>query len=67
MTFAYTNKSGNTYYLHSKDTVLKNGRQQTIYFFAKEVKNDATPLDAVPAGRIVAETKNGLPVLKKAA
>jgi hypothetical protein len=43
---------------------LKNGRTQTIYFFAKEPKEGA--LDAVPAGYMVSESKNGLPVLKKA-
>jgi hypothetical protein len=39
-----------------------------IYFhedFSKEQKPGA--LDAVPAGYVVAETANGLPVLKKAA
>lgn len=67
MAYAYTNSKGTTYYLHSKDTTLKNGRVQTIYFFAKTVKDDANALDAVPEGRMVAESKNGLPVLKKAA
>jgi hypothetical protein len=67
MTYAYTNSKGSTYYLHSKETTLKNGRKQTIYFFAKDIKDNATPLDAVPADRQVAESKNGLPVLKKAA
>ena len=46
------------------DLVIKNGRNQTIYFFAKEPKDGA--LDAVPSGYKVSETKNGLPVLKKA-
>jgi hypothetical protein len=49
--------------LHSKTTLLKSGREQTIYFFAKTVKEGA--LDAVPAGYEVSESKNGLPVLKK--
>jgi hypothetical protein len=65
MAYAHTNSRGNTYYLHKRDTTLKNGRQQTIYFFAKEVKDGA--LDEVPAGYQVAESRNGLPVLKKAA
>jgi hypothetical protein len=64
MAFTYTNEKGKTYILHSRTTELKNGKQQTIYFFAKEEKEGA--LDAVPAGYQVAETKNGLPVLKKA-
>ncbi len=64
MAYSYTNEKGRTYILHSKTTDLKNGKQQTIYFFAKEEKDGS--LDAVPAGYVVAETKNGLPVLKKA-
>lgn len=64
MAYAHTNSRGNTYFLHKRDTTLKNGRQQTIYFFAKEVKEGA--LDAVPAGYQVTESRNGLPVLKKA-
>ena len=64
MAFTYTNSKGSTYILHSKTTQLKNGREQTIYFFAKTEKDGA--LDAVPDGYMVAESKNGLPVLKKA-
>ena len=64
MAFQYTNKKGSTYILHSRATTLKNGKEQTIYFFAKEEKEGA--LDAVPAGYEVSESKNGLPVLKKA-
>ena len=64
MAFKYTNSKGNTYILHSRKTVLKNGTEQTIYFFAKEAKEGA--LDAVPKGYEVSESKNGLPVLNKA-
>jgi hypothetical protein len=63
MAYAHRNSKGNTYYLHSRDTQLKNGGMQTIYFFAKEVKAGA--IDAVPAGYVVSESRNGLPVLKK--
>ena len=66
MAYSYTNSKGTTYYLHSKETTLKNGRVQRIYFFAKDVRADSA-LDAIPEGRMVAESKNGLPVLKKAA
>jgi len=64
MAFSFKNSKGNTYYLHSKTTMLKSGREQTIYFFAKTVKDEGS-LDAVPAGYVVSESKNGLPVLKK--
>lgn len=64
MAYAFENSKGNTYFLHKKDTTLKNGRKQTIYFFAREVKDGS--LDAVPDGYEVSESRNGLPVLKKA-
>ena len=64
MAFSYTNSKGNTYFLHGRETTLKNGRKQTLYFFAKEVKDGA--LNSVPSGYQVSESKNGLPVLKKA-
>ncbi len=63
MAFSYTNSKDRTYILHKQNTTLKNGRTQTIYFFAKEEKDGA--IDAVPDGYVVSETKNGLPVLKK--
>jgi hypothetical protein len=64
MAFSFTNKRGVTYFLHAKVTTTKTGKTQTLYFFAKEKK--AGVLEAVPQGYKVAETTNGLPVLKKA-
>lgn len=63
MAYSFTNSKGNSYILHGRQTTLKNGSKQTIYFFAKEAKEGA--LDAVPDGYMVSESKNGLPVLKK--
>ena len=63
MAYEYTNAKGSKYFLHSRVTDLKNGKQQTIYFFAKEPKEGV--LNSVPDGYMVAESKNGLPVLKK--
>jgi hypothetical protein len=63
MAFAYKNSKGRTYFLHSRETTLKNGGTQTIYYFGKEAKEGA--IDAVPAGYVVTESRNGLPVLKK--
>ncbi len=63
MAFSYTNSKGKTYFLHGKTSPTKSGGTRTLYYFAKEVKEDA--LDAVPAGYEVAETKTGLLVLKK--
>lgn len=65
MAYSYTNSKGVTYYLHYKDVTLRGGRNQRIYFFAREVRENA--LDEVPAGYKVVETKRtGMPVLKKA-
>ena len=63
MAYTHTNSKGTTYVLHGRETTLKNGVTRTLYFFSKTEKEGA--LDAVPAGYAVAETKNGLPVLKK--
>jgi hypothetical protein len=62
--FSFTNSKGQAYILHSKTTTLKNGNNQTIYYFAKDARENC--LDNVPDGYEVAESKNGLPVLKRA-
>jgi hypothetical protein len=65
MAYAFTNTKGVTYYLHSKSVSLKGGRNQIIYYFARDVRPGA--LDAVPAGYKAVETaKTGMPILKKA-
>ena len=63
MAFTFKNSKGVTYILHGKDRVTSTGKKATLYFFAKEKKEGA--LDAVPDGYMVAETANGLLVLKK--
>jgi hypothetical protein len=64
MAYSYTNSKGQTYFLHTRDVVLKNGRKQTIYFFARDQRPGV--MEAVPAGYEVVETKRtGMPVLKK--
>ena len=63
MAYKHTNSKGVTYILHGKNRVTSTGKTTTLYFFAKEEKEGA--LDAVPEGYNVAETKNGLLVLKK--
>lgn len=64
MAYAFTNSKGVTYYLHTKKSTTSTGKERTLFFFSKEIK-DGT-LDAVPAGYQVVEMKTGLPVLKKA-
>jgi len=65
MAFLFTNKKGVKYYLHSKKVNLKGGREQMIFFFARDIRPGA--LDAVPAGyKVIETTKTGMPILKKA-
>jgi hypothetical protein len=63
MAFSFTNKRGVTYFLHASSSTTSTGKTRTIYYFAKEKKSGV--LDAIPSGYKVAETPNGLPVLKK--
>ncbi len=63
MAYTYNNSKNKTYFLHARETTLRNGKQQPIYFFARELQ--AGVLNEVPAGYLVVETRTGLPVLKK--
>lgn len=57
-------KSGKTYYLHSKNVVLKGGHRQTIYYFASKAASNA--INALPGGyKVVENDRTGLPILKK--
>lgn len=60
-----SDKSGKTYYLHSKVVTLKNtGKQQTIYFF----KTDPSEGIDMPEGwQVVQNQRSGLPFLKRTA
>lgn len=64
MAYSFTNSKGTTYYLHNKKSMTSTGKERTLFYFSKELKQDDA-LDAVPAGYTVAEMKTGLPVLKK--
>jgi hypothetical protein len=64
MAYEFKNSKGVSYFLHSKEVLLKGGRKQMIYYFARDVRPGA--LDAVPAAYAVQETaKTGMPILKK--
>lgn len=64
MVFTTVNSKGQTYYLHGRMVTLRGGRQQQIYFFAREEKDGA--LDAIPEGMEQMENKRtGLPMLRK--
>jgi hypothetical protein len=63
MAFSFKNSKGQVYFLHATTRVLKSGKKQHLYYFAKTQKAGA--LDQVPAGYTVTESRTGLPVLKK--
>ncbi|HJS18662.1 MAG TPA: hypothetical protein VJ785_07925 [Anaerolineales bacterium] len=64
MAYSFTNSKGTTYYLHTKKSMTSTGKERTLFYFSKELRQEDA-LDAVPAGYDVAEMKTGLPVLKK--
>lgn len=64
MAFEFENSKKVKYYLHAKDVILKGGRKQKIFFFARDVRPGA--LDAIPEGfKAIETTKTGMPILKK--
>ena len=65
MAYSHTNSNGATYYLHTKKSTTSTGKERTLFYFSKEVR-EGEVLDAVPAGYTVAEMKTGMLVLKKA-
>ena len=64
MAYSHTNSKGSTYYLHTKKSVTSTGKERTLFYFSKELR-EGEALDAVPAGYTVAEMKTGMLVLKK--
>ena len=65
MAYTHTNSKGSTYYLHTKKSMTSTGKERTLFYFSKELR-EGEALDAVPAGYTVAEMKTGMLVLKKA-
>ena len=66
MAYSHKNSKGQTYYLHSKEVKLRNGREQRIFYFAREEKKGES-LPEVPQGYKVGENqRTGLPFLSKA-
>lgn len=67
MAYEYTNKKGDTYYLHSKEVTLRGNLQMRIYYFKKEVDAEFA-LDELPEGREVVENeRTGLPLVRRSA
>ena len=66
MAYSHTNSKGNTYYLHTKKSMTSTGKERTLFYFSKELRENEA-LNEVPAGYEVAEMKTGMLVLKKVA
>jgi hypothetical protein len=65
MAYKHTNSKGVTYFLNSKDVVLRGGKKQTIYYFSKDERPEA--IDSVPSGMMVNENpRNGFLTVKRA-
>jgi hypothetical protein len=67
MAYSYTSKkSGKAYYLHSRVVTLKStGKQQTIFYFAQDVRPESA-VDELPSGfEVVENERTGLPFLRK--
>ena len=63
MAYKHTNSKGVTYYLNSKAVVLRGGKEQTIYYFSKDERPEATDL---PSGMEVNENpRNGFLTVKR--
>lgn len=59
--YAHTNSKGVTYYLHSVDVKLRGGKEQTIYYFKRDMNPETkgTPCQ-LPDDREVRENpRNG--------
>lgn len=66
MAYSHTNSKGVTYFLHSKEVTLRGGKQQRIYYFAKDTR-PAEAIDALPDGyQVVENPRNGFLTLKRA-
>ncbi|MEZ4517754.1 MAG: hypothetical protein R3C44_13320 [Chloroflexota bacterium] len=63
MPFSVINSKGKTYYLHLQEKLLKNGKRQKTFFFAKDIRDGV--LETLPVGYTVSETIRGLPVIKR--
>lgn len=63
MAYKHTNSKGVTYYLNSKKVTLRGGKEQTIYYFSKDERPEASDL---PSGFVVNENpRNGFLTVKR--
>ncbi len=63
MGYKHTNSRGVTYYLNSKKVVLRGGKEQTIFYFSKDQRPEASDL---PGDMVVNENdRNGFLTVKR--
>jgi hypothetical protein len=63
MGYKHTNSRGVTYYLNSKKVTLRGGKEQTIYYFSKDERPEASDL---PTDMVVNENaRNGFLTVKR--
>jgi hypothetical protein len=63
MGYSHVNSKGVKYYLNSKKVTLRGGKEQTIYYFSKDERPEATDL---PSGFSVNENpRNGFLTIKR--
>jgi alkylated DNA repair dioxygenase AlkB len=53
------------YTLHKRDVVLKGGRNQTIFFFARAKPKSGIPSELPLGYKVGVNKRTGLPYLKK--
>ncbi len=64
MAYSHTNSKGVTYFLNSKNVVLRGGKEQRIFYFSKDERPEA--VKELPAGMEVNENpRNGFLTVKR--
>ena len=64
MAYSHTNSKGVEYYLHSKMVTLRGGKQQRIFYFAKDERPEA--VNELPSEyKVIENPRNGFLTLKK--
>lgn len=61
---AVSKKNGKSYFLHTKEVILRGDRKQRIYYFAQAAGPEAC--ESLPEGFELGEnSRTGLPILKR--
>lgn len=65
MAYMYRTDKGD-WTLYNRQVKLNGGRNQTIYFFARDTPKSGTPAELPTGYTVMVATKTGLPILRKA-